>query len=84
MQIKLNLQDIKDYTEIQILDNGPGFPDKILNNKIKMFNPGEKHVNKNTGLNLYLSKIILEYHGGKLKLDNHKEGGAIVKLFFPK
>lgn len=84
INIKLSLFNIDDYVQIHIVDSGPGFPEKILKDKIKMFNPGEKHVNKNIGLNLYLAKLILEYHGGRLQLDNHPKGGARVQLFFPK
>lgn len=84
INIKLSLLDIDDYVQVHIVDSGPGFPEKILKGEIKMFNPGEIHVNKNIGLNLYLAKLILEYHGGRLHLDNHPKGGARVQLFFPK
>lgn len=84
VDIKLNLFDDNNYIHIHVDDSGPGFPEKILKEKLKMFNPGEKHVNKNIGLNLYLVKLILEYHGGMLELENHSRGGARVKLLFPK
>jgi two-component system sensor histidine kinase/response regulator len=84
INIKLSLFEENKYIQIHVEDSGPGFPEKILKENIKMFNPGEKHVNKNMGLNLYLVKLILEYHGGRLELDNHSKGGARVKMFFPK
>jgi two-component system, sensor histidine kinase and response regulator len=77
--------EIKDnFVKIGIEDNGPGFPEKILNSKVKMFNPGEKHINRNMGLNLYLSQLIISYHKGKMEISNIPGGGACVSLFFPK
>lgn len=66
--------------KIEITDSGEGFPDKLLNNEIKLFNPGEKHVNLNTGMNLYLVKQIMDYLNGSLELSNTSENGACVKL----
>lgn len=79
------LSEVNDnFTKINIEDNGPGFPEKILNSKVRMFNPGEKHINRNMGLNLYLSELIIQYHNGKLEISNIPDGGACVSLFFPK
>ncbi|MBN2484828.1 MAG: hybrid sensor histidine kinase/response regulator [Bacteroidales bacterium] len=72
-----------EYVNLQINDNGKGFPEKILKNEIKMFSPGEDYVNKNTGLNLYLARLIVEYHKGKIIISNLNSGGASVSLLFP-
>lgn len=69
---------------IKIVDNGNGFPSKILTNKLKLFNPGETHVNKNMGLNLYLSSLIMNYLGGTMDIANNPEKGACVVLTFIK
>lgn len=68
---------------IEIIDEGNGFPEKILSSNIKLFNPGEMHVNKNMGLNLYLCSLIVKTLGGEMIIGNKDEGGAIVKMQFP-
>ncbi len=82
--VHVNYRDGDKYCYINIQDEGNGFPDKILNSRLKLFNPGEHHVNRNMGLNLYLSNLIMEYLGGKFEIGNSEEGGAFVSLAFKK
>jgi K+-sensing histidine kinase KdpD len=65
---------------VEIKDSGPGFPDAYLEKDITLFNPGERHVDDNIGVSLYLVNLVLEYLGGNLKYGNNESGGAFVKL----
>lgn len=80
--IQISSAQEENNTMLTVRDFGSGFPDKILGKKIKLFNPGQKHVAKDIGLSLYLCHLIMEAHNSELVFENHPEGGAVVKLVF--
>jgi two-component system sensor histidine kinase/response regulator len=66
----------------EFIDNGSGFPTKILNNPFRFFELGDRHVDQNTGLNLALIKLIMDAHQGKIEVQNNQTKGATIKLTF--
>lgn len=67
---------------VEIADNGPGFPAKILEGEVRAFDTTRPDMG-GTGLGLYVSSRIARRHGGWLKLDNRPGGGARVRVFLP-
>ena len=66
----------KEFVSVKIKDNGKGIDKEILPHLFKKFvSKGEFG---GTGLGLYISKNIVEAHGGKIwgKNNNNTEGGA--------
>ncbi len=82
-KIKITIVKHDQEAIIQITDNGEGFPENILKNYQKFFNTGETHINDNIGVNIALSKLIIDTHRGKLSLTNLKEKGAMIKITLP-
>lgn len=76
------IENEKNQIIYQIKDNGSGFNKTTLKNPFKLFSPGHTFINKNAGLGLALSKLIMEAHKSTIVLENAKEGGAIVNLIF--
>jgi two-component system sensor histidine kinase/response regulator len=68
---------------IEVADEGPGFSALAMKNLFKLFSPGEKHINENEGIELALTKLIMDAHNGTISVENHPKGGALVKLTFP-
>jgi signal transduction histidine kinase len=66
----------------EVTDNGPGFPEKMLQDGVKAFSTTRKEKG-GTGLGLFVCEQIVLRHGGKLKLGNLPEGGARISIFFP-
>jgi nitrogen fixation/metabolism regulation signal transduction histidine kinase len=74
---------------LTVLDNGPGFPDKVLK---RAFEPYVTTKPKGTGLGLAVVKKIADEHGARLRVANLHEGnrpdapvtGARVSLSFSK
>ncbi|MDM4766881.1 ATP-binding protein [Pelomonas sp. SE-A7] len=72
---------------LQLIDNGPGFADKVLK---RAFEPYVTTKTKGTGLGLAVVKKIADEHGARIRLSNvHKDGdeaqatvGAQVSLSF--
>jgi signal transduction histidine kinase len=70
---------------LAISDNGPGIPEAILPKLFEKFSSksvkrGTEH---GTGLGLYISKGIVEAHGGSIAGYNNKNGGATFKIYLP-
>ena len=65
---------------IQVEDNGPGLPRKILD---RLMEPYVTTRDKGTGLGLAIVKKIVEDHGGVVEIGDLPGGGARVTLSFP-
>ena len=63
---------------LTISDNGPGFDSKVM---ARAFEPYVTSKPRGTGLGLPVVKKIVEEHGGRIELQNRKEGpGARVSI----
>ncbi len=66
---------------IMIKDTGPGFTEAALKYATHPFFSTKNTVGVGLGLSI-VQKMVKDY-GGKLTIDNHPSGGAIVKISFP-
>jgi len=81
-QISVALKKKDNTYEIAITDIGERFPDNSEEIEIRPFKTGQKHVDLNPGLSLYLSKLIMVAHGGNLVLNNNQDG-VTVRMILP-
>ena len=65
-----------------ILDRGPGFPDGDLDRLRKPFEKAHAWTG-GSGLGLAIVSEIVGMHGGKLRLSNRKNGGAVAAVRIP-
>ena len=70
------------WAEIEIRDQGPGFSPEVMSRL------GEPYVTTKsdaggTGLGLFVSRGIVEAHGGRMSFDGAPDGGAIVRVALP-
>lgn len=80
--ITIITEDIDSNLVIEIKDKGIGFNKKVDINSIQPFDTLE-HFDKNVGLGLYLSNLIVKAHGGTIENGNNKTGGAFIKITLP-
>ncbi|MEG4121821.1 AAA family ATPase [Microcoleus sp. N9_B4] len=69
-QITIQIQQVENWVEIKIADNGPGIPEEI---KSKIFDHlfTTKAVGKGTGLGLAIARqIVVDKHGGSLHVNS--------------
>jgi len=69
----------RDWLELEIRDNGPGFPPDLLE---RIFEPYVSTKRKGTGLGLAIVRRIIEEHGGRIHVGN-QETGAWVRIQLP-
>jgi nitrogen fixation/metabolism regulation signal transduction histidine kinase len=65
---------------IEVRDRGPGFTTQALENALVPFYSTKA---SGTGLGLTLCREIVEAHGGRLRIANRPDGGAMVTLWLP-
>jgi nitrogen fixation/metabolism regulation signal transduction histidine kinase len=65
---------------LEIRDNGPGFPDAILDNP---FEPYISNKGRGSGLGLAICRKIIAEHNGNIAISNHSEGGALIAIDLP-
>jgi two-component system, OmpR family, sensor histidine kinase VicK len=71
----------KEYIVVSVKDTGQGMDSEILPNLFTKFASGSQG---GTGLGLFISKNIIEAHGGKIWAENNKDGkGATFAFSLP-
>ncbi len=82
-----NLKPVNDTTksrlQIEILDNGPGFPHEEIGHVFDKFYRPKNTKADGTGLGLFIVKGFTEAQGGTVFLTNRAGGGAKFTLEFP-
>jgi two-component system, NtrC family, nitrogen regulation sensor histidine kinase NtrY len=78
-EIKVSAFEEDGEAVIEVLDNGPGFPEQ---DQHRLTEPYVTHRDKGTGLGLAIVKKVMEDHGGQLVLSSRPGGGASARLIF--
>ena len=71
-EVKLSLKPVDSGVEIRIRDNGIGIEDTIID---KVFDPffTTKTTGEGTGVGLFLTREIIQAHGGSITLNSVKD-----------
>jgi len=78
--VTIHLEYRNDALEIQVLDDGPGFPDSLVSGGIRPFVTFRE---SGTGLGLAIVKRFARDLGGELTIANRAPHGACVTLTLP-
>jgi signal transduction histidine kinase len=83
-RIDVRASSDRDGVEIQICDSGPGIPEEDLPHIFEPYWSAKRHSQKGTGLGLFISKGIVEAHGGKLSVASTLGTGTCFKVWVPR
>ncbi len=78
--VELRLTRLPQWLRIEVLDRGKGMNEAVLQNALMPFYSTKRN---GTGLGLALTREIVEAHGGRVSLQNRREGGLCVAIFLP-
>jgi signal transduction histidine kinase len=75
--VAIRAKPIDGRVELRISDDGPGLPEEVRQRLFKPFT-STKAEGKGTGLGLFLTKFIVERHGGKIAVEDAPKGTTFV------
>ncbi len=79
--ISIDCQKQNESWNITVSNIGPEISDNIINNsELPVFGINQKHIDKNTGLDLVLSKLIVKAYNGSIHFLPNKPTGVIVQI----
>ena len=79
-EIQISVERNQDLLHIEVKDSGVGIPESNLKNLFTKFFTTDK---LGTGLGLYISKIIIEKHSGKIGAYNNIDKGSTFFMDLP-
>ncbi len=80
-KIRISLHSQDGSAELVVQDNGPGFPPDIGARAFERFVKG-KH-SPGHGLGLAFVDAVIQSHGGRIKISESPEGGAVISVSLP-
>jgi len=81
--VVLTVEQDADGVALVVRDDGPGFPPELLGSALfERFRRGD--AKGSTGLGMAIAARIVELHGGRCEARNSPNGGAEVRLVFPR
>jgi hypothetical protein len=85
-KVEVLLKKHEEKAQITIRDHGSGIEPEILPYLFKPFARAPDALKariSGTGLGLYVSKVLVEAHNGKIELQSEQGIGTTVKVFLP-
>lgn len=84
-QISIDVSSFEMFACISVKDNGIGIIEDDINRVFERFYRSENVKDRDgVGIGLYLSRQIIEGHGGYITAEKCNEGGSVFKVFLPK
>ena len=81
-KVEIHLSVTEAEVRLGVKDDGCGFREEKGRLTEAFYQQNIKDSLKHTGLGMYISRLYCEKHGGRLLLENKKEGGAYVQAIF--
>ncbi len=84
--VRVTLEVEDRHAVVSVSDEGPGFAAQEAERAFARFWRGDKSAGgrgRGSGLGLSIARWILDRHEGDISLENHKKGGATVRLVLP-
>jgi len=85
-KVEISLTRSREFAEISIKDQGIGIPDQELKSLFVPFSRGHNAQSAKipgAGLGLYVSKVLVEKHGGRINLESAPGKGTTATIMLP-
>ncbi len=84
-KIWVKITQDEEFTQINVIDNGPGIPEKYLTHIFERFfrDPEQSPNVHGTGLGLFICQQIIDAHQGKIWAESKLGHGTIIKVILP-
>lgn len=82
-QVKIRLSWDARKARLEVSDSGPGIPEAARDRIFEPFERGDGKLPRGAGLGLFISKSIIDAHGGTIKVEEGERGGARFLISIP-
>ncbi len=82
-EIRLSARRSREEIEIDVSDQGPGFPAALEPRAFERFTSGDGEGARSGGLGLAIVRAIAEAHGATATIVDRSSAGTTVRLRFP-
>lgn len=72
-----------EHAHVVVRDHGPGIADDVLSRVFERFERARGAAPGGLGLGLFLTRQIVEAHGGSVGVENHPDSGAVFRVVLP-
>jgi signal transduction histidine kinase len=83
-RVGLELHDAGDWVRIELHDQGPGIDEEHLPHVFDRYWQASDTAHLGTGLGLYISKAIVDSHGGRIEVASRRGEGATFSVYLRK
>jgi len=83
--IEVHAKVAGDFVEVEVLDHGIGMPDNVVHNLFHKFYRSHRSREQvaGSGIGLYLSKAVVESHGGTISVRSSENKGSTFTFSLP-
>ena len=78
--LTVKLSRTGDHVQIHVIDRGPGIAKEVLD---KLFTPFFSTKAEGMGMGLNICRSIIEFHRGRLWIEENPEGGTVLVVSLP-
>ena len=68
---------------VEVVDRGPGIPQHLRKDLFARNNPGDAQRSGGLGVGLFLTKTVVEAHGGHVSIQSSPNEGTVVSVVLP-
>jgi signal transduction histidine kinase len=83
-KITIAVEPAADCICISVRDTGSGIPEHAIGQIFERFSQAEKNDRRGLGLGLYISRCIVEAHGGRIWAESQPGSGSMIAFTLPK
>jgi signal transduction histidine kinase len=81
--VTCKLEPVENEVLVSVTDRGPGIPPEMQKEIFKRFYPSDARRSGGMGVGLYVSRAIVDAHGGRLSLESSPGRGTSVHIHLP-
>lgn len=85
-EVRVGVRSVPGAAEIQVADSGQGIAPgelDLLFRKFSRTSAHSMHGEKSTGLGLYIVKMLVDLHGGSVRVDSQRGQGSTFTIMLP-
>jgi two-component system sensor histidine kinase RegB len=83
-EVVVRTQWDQQWVTVTVIDDGPGFPTQVLSRLGEPYLSGRDEDAEHMGLGIFIAETLLRRTGAKLHFANGAEGGAVVRVRWPR